>query len=68
MDGQKTGKTYHQNCDCRDEIHDAEGVMMKVEQVIIPSTMRKEMLKKVHEGGQQKEELEKYCIGQICHK
>ncbi|GFO35744.1 Pol polyprotein [Plakobranchus ocellatus] len=37
-------------CDVRETLTVDEGLILKSEQVLIPSSMRKEMLEKIHEG------------------
>lgn len=38
--------------DYRDELHVAEGIAFKGEKIVVPTTMRREMLNRIHEGHQ----------------
>ena len=49
----------------RDEITEINGILMKGERVIVPSSLRKEMKTRIHEESRStKQGLEKRCSGQ----
>ena len=46
----QTPASIHAYWDVRDELPELNGVILKGERIVIPPSMRKEMLKKIHQG------------------